>query len=652
MNSKILPPLSSVVRAQECRSWFGAIALTLVPLLLTSMPVSAQAIRITAANSSNSAVYDVTFSGSGGSINVLNTDQSAHVSLQSLVFRPNTATGQIDLLVADTSRGEILLYAGAVGEAQVVWTPAAGIANPVEGVGPVHPNGLSTDAIGNLFVVSSSPGKSTSAELWAFARNPAGPLLGGYALPQLVDNDFGGIEVALLEESVSSRSSEDFAGLGDLLVLASDPATLFRYEAQDIQNVLLGMGQIDPEVLISADEFPAGAEPGGFAMWPQDGSVLVTTGNGRILRYSAALTAMTDFASGLGNGKFKVKTGLEFGIPLAVVADNNGGDILKFGDPTGRGNNPPLARVTAGVQSPRGLAVSNTGHVAASTCLESAGGCDPLGGVLKHQLRGLQTLQGSLLEEPCVLHTDPRITEFGTCTGHALVVSNYCAGFPNITIPDYMCGGSGQSGKGFALVSTTGVGLSGQAQLVINEAMTQGILPGSANATCPLEVLGWAPKPGEGSVVEGNTLLEMTGGCGSSLGFTRSFSLWGVGLVLNESALPGATSPQKLTGFTSSKYVSLSQTIAAASIQEKFRKRLVSCISSSRSQFDRGRLANAAGELLVCDGLVAQNQSAFAASPTNPNPFGEVRGRLANIYLTINTRMLGQIAPANWPPGN
>jgi hypothetical protein len=54
--------------------------------------------------------------------------------------------------------------------------------------------------------------------------------------------------------------------------------------------------------------------------------------------------------------------------------------------------------------------------------------------------------------------------------------------------------------------------------------------------------------------------------------------------------------------------------------------------------------------LLICDALVAANESAFSASSINPNPSGEIRGRFANLYLTINTRILGNPALGAWPP--
>ena len=55
--------------------------------------------------------------------------------------------------------------------------------------------------------------------------------------------------------------------------------------------------------------------------WPVDSSLLITTANGTVLRYSfTATSAMRgpDFATGLGNGKFKVKTGVEASAAVCI----------------------------------------------------------------------------------------------------------------------------------------------------------------------------------------------------------------------------------------------------------------------------------------------------------------------------------------------
>jgi hypothetical protein len=70
--------------------------------------------------------------------------------------------------------------------------------------------------------------------------------------------------------------------------------------------------------------------------------------------------------------------------------------------------------------------------------------------------------------------------------------------------------------------------------------------------------------------------------------------------------------------------------------------------------------ADASGNT-TCDGIVtyaeANNASAFVQTPNNNypnaptvlNPYGQLRSRAANLYYSINTRILGNAASANWP---
>ena len=140
--------------------------------------------------------------------------------------------------------------------------------------------------------------------------------------------------------------------------------------------------------------------------WPADNSLLITTASGTLLRYSFTPTSAIrgpDFATGLGNGKFKVKTGVQASAPLAFVANNNGGEILKFGaPPVGGGSNPPLATVTSGVQRPQGLAASNLAARDAAECLDTAGGCDAAR--QRAQAHGVGTAIGVRLRDRGCLH--------------------------------------------------------------------------------------------------------------------------------------------------------------------------------------------------------------------------------------------------------
>jgi hypothetical protein len=625
-----------------------SISFALAIALLAGTTAHAQSLRVTAANASNGQVYDVTFAGSGGYTTVLNTDQNLYTSLRSLVFIPNAQAGTIDLLVADTLKGEVIRYTGSAGVGTVIWSTS-------QGPGPQYPDGLSVDPDGDLFVISNGSGTSKPQQLWVLPHDPSLPLGAGFLAPRLIDASFNGIPVQSLDDTLIARTSSPAANAGDLLVLASSPDTVFVYSAASVQGVLAGGPPISPSAqLLTASQFPAGADLGGMDFWPPDGSLLITTSGGTILRYAFAggsATRLPDFSNGLGNGKFKVKAGIENGVAYAFVANNNGGQILEFGAPPPAGGpNPPLAVVTSGVEHPQGLAVTSLEAAAASSCQQNAGGCDLLGKVLKHAIEDAPTLAGFLIEDICVVPVDPRIAQYGTCTGHTLQVGQVCAGYGTTVIPDYLCGGSGSTGSGFALVKTlTNSDSQLNGAFVANDADSSTVLPGANNPPCPQTVLAWAPLPGEGSVAEGNNFVEMTGTCGTSGAGTRQLSLWGLGLVVNMSALPGSNTRSKWINFASSKYGTLNATISAASIDPAFEATLQSCINTSQTDFGRNKFASAASQLLTCDSLVAGSPGSFFATSANPNPSGDIRGRLANLYMTINTRLLGNPPAHAWP---
>lgn len=608
----------------------------------------AQSLRVTAANASNNQVYDVTFAGSGGSTTVLNTDQNLYTSLRSLVFIPNAQAGTVDLLVADTLKGKIIRYAGAAGAATVVWSTS-------QGPGPQYPDGLSVDPAGDLFVVSTGSGTSKPEQLWVLPHDPSVPLGAGFLAPRLIDATFGGVAVQSLDETLVARTTSPAANAGDLLLLASSPDTVFVYSAASVQSVIAGGPPISPTTqLLTASQFPASTDLGGMDFWPPDNSLLITTSGGTVLRYAFAggpAARLPDFSAGLGNGKFKIKTGIRNGTPYAFVANNNGGEILEFGAPPPAGGpNPPLATVTSGVEHPQGLATTNLQYTASDNCLESAGGCDLMGKVLKHAVQDVPNLSGFLIEDICVVPVDPRIAQYGTCTGHSLPVAQVCAGYGDTVIPDYLCGGSGSTGAGFALVkSLTNSDNQLAGALIANDADSSTVLPGN-NPPCPQTVLAWAPLAGEGSVVEGNNMVEMTGTCGTSGAGTRQLSLWGLGLTVNMAALAGNSTRSKWVSFASSKYGTLDATISAASIDPTFESTLLTCINNSQTVFNKHQYAAAASQLLACDSLVAGSPGSFTATAANPNPSGEVRGRLANLYMTINTRLLGNPPAHAWPP--
>ncbi len=284
-------------------------------------------------------------------------------------------------------------------------------------------------------------------------------------------------------------------------------------------------------------------------------------------------------------------------------------------------------------------------------------------------LQALTNGTAKITEQLCTVPTDPRLILYGTCTGHMLPVSQVCPGsdFAHTTtvIPDYLCGGSGATGKGFAIIRGQGDAVDGITGLLFgNEASAAKALGGTTDPTCPYATLDWAPRPDsalEGTIPEGNVLLEMTSGCGSSHGRQRGMSVLGIGLVLNTDALPGTTLVQKFTSFataapgmypnlpTGGKYANLQAVIGTGNVAQPEQANISACVAASQNYAKSGQYACAARRAYKCDQEVAVNATSYVGNAANPNPYGDVRGRLANLYLNFNTRVLGNPSPANWP---
>ncbi len=654
-----------------------ALALAAV-LLATASP--AETLRVTAANAVGNLVYDVTSFVPPGTISPLNTDGASHGSFSSLVLVPNVSKGTVDVLVTDVLRDQIIRYTPALGSTPatttLVWSRQSC------GAGPNAPDGLAVDTAGNLYFVST-----LFAQLWVLPASATSST--GYAsTPLLIQGSFpGGLGVVRLRETTVAATTTAVWSPGDVLLLVGNKNStsnqntnnddVYLYRAATISRVLNGGGPVSApdEVLINGTQFPNKEYGLGMDFWPPDAldanpTLLILTTAGRILRYDFSTSAgvvtpslVQVFASGLGSGLGKLKAGLQLETPYAYVTQSlgwNAGQILQFGAPTNPGTNNLIGTASQGVMSPDALAVEPLGAVTASSC-ESASGCDISGGVIPHQLLTTGTQPtGNVIEGTCVVLTDPRVNN-GVCDGTTLNVATLCPGFGNEIIPGTLCGGSGVSKAGFALVRTTAPGVNGiPGVLITSEANVDKILPpatGQANPLCPSNTYSWVPfsgaVPSEGNIVNVdpatgyNELTELTSFCGSSGGSNRGMSVYGVGLVLNTSALTGG-----YVGDAQSKYNDLSSTVTAANILPATKTAVNACLSNVNSYLTQGDYVCAANEAVQCDTLVGQDPNPatnYPGNAANPNPWGEIRGRLGNLYLALNTRVTGNPANSAWP---
>jgi len=320
-----------------------------------SAQVTVQVIsRVTAANLVGDLLYDVTaFAPSGpGATTALNTDGASHGVFTSLVYAPNSAGG-MDVLVADAAKGQIVRYKAGSTTSTLVWSYG-------HGGGPAHPDGLSLDADGNLFIVTSQLSDRTTSSVWVLPAS-TGSATGFASAPLLIDSSCDGRGIQLLRETVVATTNTTAWSVGDLLVLVGNAsgneyysdhnatnAEVFVYKRSTIMKVIATQSPVaQPDrVLMAPQQFPSLEFPVGMDFWPttdalsNQPTLLISTNLGRILRYdfsSGAPKLVQVFASGLGLGLQKVKVGQQDGVAYAFASQIvlfNGGRILKLGAPT------------------------------------------------------------------------------------------------------------------------------------------------------------------------------------------------------------------------------------------------------------------------------------------------------------------------------
>ena len=675
------------IRSGALRSLFAFTA------LVAAAVVHGQNINVTAANASNDAIYTVNFTNQ--TITIENTDGGKLHSLRSLVFTENVVNDQLDLLAADNAGGLIVRYCGdfTAGANPLANTAGVVVWNNTQG-GPSNPDGLSVDSAGNLFVANQASGTSTSPALWVLQGLGTDCTAKKQPTPTFAEIDsasYGAKET--LEETLIAATTIPLPlpcggpqqlpcsiNPGDLLVLTTNPVApgsrvLLYPGSQGLGPCTSGCAsELTPFTLISLG---TGVSPGGMAFWPVDNSLLVTTGTGNILQFNlTTLVQQPNFFSGLGNGEYKIKTGVQGGSPFAFLADNNGGRILEFNGP----NQTPIT-VTNGVQHPQGLAVTNIGFLPFAQC--SPGPCAPLDPsnkkLITHQVplnaSGQPPFGGNIVEDICI-RVDPRSDGNGNCPNsnlgpypNGVSVAQMCgAAFDNpakpIYIPNYLCGASGPNKNSFALVRTLTQAYNNPNQFPLNGTAIENdsLFPGmpdctAGSPTTPLPVLAWAPLAGEGAPLAGNDVTlpvnsfrEVTNGCGGGHSNGPYLSLWGIGFNVNQQVFANL-----LTDFANNKYATLLSTLnnTAYFVQPPLQPKslpdgngnntqLQQCVNTSQVAFGEGN-SDAALELLIVDQYTvnnASNTSIFPPSGTNSaDPSGLVRALVENQYFTIDERI-------------
>jgi Bacterial Ig-like domain (group 2) len=692
---KYLRVLPLARRSVTSRLAAGAAAL-LAFASLHAQTVPVQQFGLTAVNSNGNALYNVTVTpnaqpNTGALITgtaVLNTDAAAQGSFFAVARVPNSVTSAMDLIVADAENGRILRYPGPGPASYAVATPIFTWSH--QGSGPKYPLSLSSDVAGDVFVVSAGVPFDLKPALWVLPFNAT---TGTYGAPILIDNTCGIVTEVLVATTAATPvgGATPAWNVGDVLVLSNDifNARVMVYSQAAIQSVLAtGQPLNNPPTIAVSSSLLRGTLPIGMDIWPADAShgvsLLLTTVGGRIMRFDSGSGAMAaDFASGLGLGLERIKVGTYSTLTYAFVSQftPGRGKILQFGAPPAGSANPPLASLSTGNKDPQGLATSSSGSVPVTACIAPSS-CAPLGPQLVTQISASATLPAGapLLEESCVVKTDPRVSFVGgpwSCAGGNLDVANFCPGFPSTVLPGSMCGHSGPTGAGFVVVKSTAKAVDQNANnTIFQHTVDPNVpLPGPFNLTCPqLEVFAWAPRSDlpsiEGTVVEGgpapgsNYFIDLSGFCDDGGGHSHILSMMAYGLGLN-SAQSGMANG--LPGFVTDKFTHLTSTISAASAQidGSVEPTVQGYVNQAQSFFNAGLAESASNgyscamnSLASADAYVLANLQGFsggspsAMPPGNPNPAGEIDGRLANLFLPIDLYFLMQPANAEWPTTN
>jgi len=120
-------------------------------------------------------------------------------------------------------------------------------------------------------------------------------------------------------------------------------------------------------------------------------------------------------------------------------------------------------------------------------------------------------------------------------------------------------------------------------------------------------------------------------------------------------AFPGATQSDKLVYFSNQKFDKLTATITGATNMDSGAQgTLNTCVAKAKGYLNdtvnldaATRYACAAHQAWVCDSTVST--SSFSSNTSQLSNYSAIRGRLANLILTINTRLAGNPASNTWP---
>ena len=369
-------------------------------------------------NSASNELLWLDFDGSISAVQ-LNDDASTRSSLRSFDFFKNTCEVRLDVVAADTNRGELLLYPNGRGSAEDICAT---------GPCPTRPDGISFSDE-ELMAVADTGTAGTVPAVWLIAPAESCPTVTPtaadyFAVPRtsgqiLVDNGGGAVPVPGISDTEFVSLVGGGLDAGDLLILTSNPTTLSRLtrsqvEALKTRNTNRPAPSDTAAEIILGPDFFGSTTPTAMAFIPGTGGVgssidgsrsedlLVTLTGGTILKLrfetdGAAIFLAPAFPGEpsppalvdrifldeqLGNGPLGIAAGVRDDFTYVVVADRQQGAFLRFPITVTNDGQAELQRdaedalvfdsILTGVQNPQGAAI-NSDVIDASKCVDIDG---------------------------------------------------------------------------------------------------------------------------------------------------------------------------------------------------------------------------------------------------------------------------------------
>lgn len=353
-----------------------------------------------------------------------------------------------------------------------------------------------------------------------------------------------------------------------------------------------------------------------------------------------------------------------------------------------------------------GLAAQATGTTGTGTGTGSGciSGCNITGGANQtitgttaaiNAVNALTGTAATITEVVCKVAKDPRKICGGTITtdpnynAKELPVKSVCPdavynpSFGNSKIPDYICGNYADTlgygfGTGFELILGRAEGIDAIPGLFIKNDVNPQFFFNSPSPACPQsatppaagrapmgkvfvpDVFAWGTWSGstvEGLLPEGNNLIDLGWGCGGGTGHSSGNSLMMLGGRLDLTNATKELGPNPTVNsflkFATYKYANLGVEVLAGNISTPQKARLAQLIAKSAVFLASGGATNqdcAANKLWSADRYVTDKASNFFGTPgIDPNPYGRIRSRLANLFYVVFSEIEGQPPPVTWP---